>query len=150
MAAAIDVSSCRADLTEGFSALIAMAVAEAARRIEIENFQAAFADARIVIANSCERSGAALLAVDQDDLVIGATRAARIAYGITSEILARPRPATDIMTGARQEEEKLDRAGRASVQRALARTQGNVSEAAKTLGVSRATLHRKLKQFDLR
>jgi transcriptional regulator of acetoin/glycerol metabolism len=36
------------------------------------------------------------------------------------------------------------------LQRALLRTQGNVSAAAKALGVSRATLHRKLKRFDLK
>jgi len=36
------------------------------------------------------------------------------------------------------------------VQRALARAQGNVSAAAKALGVSRATLHRKLNRFGLK
>jgi transcriptional regulator of acetoin/glycerol metabolism len=36
------------------------------------------------------------------------------------------------------------------LQRALLRVNGNVTAAAKSLGVSRATLHRKLKRFDLR
>ena len=40
LAAALDVSSCRADLTEGFVNLIAVAVTDAARRIEAENFRA--------------------------------------------------------------------------------------------------------------
>ena len=47
---------------------------------------------------------------DRDDLVVGATRAAR---------------------------------------RALVRTNGNVSKAAKDLDISRATLHRRLKQLGL-
>ena len=40
-------------------------------------------------------------------------------------------------------------AERAAVQRALARSDGNVSAAAEALGISRATLHRKLRRLDL-
>jgi transcriptional regulator of acetoin/glycerol metabolism len=43
----------------------------------------------------------------------------------------------------------LDQAERAAVQRALARSDGNVSAAAEALGISRATLHRKLRRLDL-
>ena len=49
LAAAIDVSSCRADLTEGFQHLIGMVVADAARAIEAENFRLAFPEARILL-----------------------------------------------------------------------------------------------------
>ncbi|TGV64477.1 sigma-54-dependent Fis family transcriptional regulator, partial [Mesorhizobium sp. M2D.F.Ca.ET.160.01.1.1] len=38
LVAALDVSSCRADLTEAFANLISMAVVDAVRRIEGENF----------------------------------------------------------------------------------------------------------------
>jgi transcriptional regulator of acetoin/glycerol metabolism len=38
---------------------------------------------------------------------------------------------------------------RSVLQRALLRSRGNVSAAAKALGVSRATLHRKLKRFEI-
>ncbi len=77
LAAAIDVSSCRADLTEGFVRLIGIAVADAARAVEAENFRLAFPDARILLAPAGERASASLVAVDSDDLVIGATRAAQ-------------------------------------------------------------------------
>jgi transcriptional regulator of acetoin/glycerol metabolism len=150
LAAAIDVSSCRADLTEGFSQLIVMAVADAARRIETENFQSAFPGARIILAETGERAGVSLLAVDRDDLVIGATRGARIAFGISAEILAKPRYVADVIGGGPGAGEKLDMAERAIVRRALARSQGNISEAAKALGVSRSTLHRKLNQLGVR
>ena len=81
LAAALDVSSCRSDLTEGFVNLIAIAVGDAARRIEAENFRLAFSNARILLAPVAERSASALIAVDADDLVIGATRSARLALG---------------------------------------------------------------------
>ncbi|TGS90104.1 GAF domain-containing protein, partial [Mesorhizobium sp. M8A.F.Ca.ET.213.01.1.1] len=50
LVAALDVSSCRADLTEAFANLISMAVIDAARRIEAENFKIAFPKARILLA----------------------------------------------------------------------------------------------------
>jgi len=149
IAAALDVSSCRADLTEGFVQLIAVAAADAARHIEAENFRLAFPHARIVLAPSGERTGKSLLAVDHDDLVIGATRAARIALGIDAATLARPMPASDLIGQVDPRHDDFETAERAVVQRALARADGNVSRAAKDLGMSRATLHRKMKQFGL-
>ena len=58
IAAALDVSSCRADLTEGFVQLIAVAAADAARHIEAENFRRAFPHARILLAPAGERDNA--------------------------------------------------------------------------------------------
>ncbi len=150
LAAALDVSSCRADLTEGFVRLIATATADAARFIEAENFRLAFPKARILLTPAGERIGNFLLAVDRDDLVVGATRAARLALGIDSAMLARPMPAADLIGRAKADSDDLDAAERAVLQRALARSGGNVSKAAKNLDVSRATLHRKLKQLGLR
>ncbi|MDR3468705.1 MAG: helix-turn-helix domain-containing protein [Xanthobacteraceae bacterium] len=149
IAAALDVSSCRADLTEGFVQLIATAVADAARHIEAENFRLAFPDARIVLAPTGERAGKSLLAVDHDDLVVGATRAARLALGITTASLTRPIPAADLIGRAAAGHDDFESAERAVVQRALARAGGNVSKAARDLAMSRATLHRKLKQLGL-
>ncbi|MGD0184322.1 MAG: helix-turn-helix domain-containing protein [Roseiarcus sp.] len=150
LAAALDVSSCRADLTEGFVRLIATATADAARLIEAENFRRAFAKARILLVPAGERLGNFLLAVDRDDLVVGATRAARLALGIDSAMLARPMPAADLIGRAKAESDDMTAAERAVLQRALARSGGNVSKAAKDLNMSRATLHRKLNQFGVR
>jgi transcriptional regulator of acetoin/glycerol metabolism len=150
IAAALDVSSCRADLTEGFVQLIAVATSDAARHIEAENFRLAFPNARIMLAPSGERSGRSFLAVDQDDLVIGATRAARVALGINALSLARPIPASDLIGNFKERQDDFQTAERAVLQRALARTGGNVSRAAKELDMSRATLHRKMRQLSLR
>src|SRR5271166_5078482 len=142
LAAAIDVSSCRADLTESFQRLIAVVVADAARAIEAENFRLAFPEARILLAPAGERASASLLAVDSDDLVIGATRAARLTLGLDAQRLARPTPVADLTGGARADGDGLDAAERAALHRALARARGNVSRAASELGMSRSTLHR--------
>lgn len=148
LAAALDVSSCRADLTEGFVQLISMAVSDAARRIEADHFRMAFASARILLAPSVDRSAGALLAVDADDLVIGATRAARQSLGLTAESLSKPLAAADLL-GQGDLDNGLRDAERMAVQRALARSGGNVAAAARLLGVSRATMHRKLNRLEM-
>lgn len=149
LAAALDVSSCRADLTEGFVSLISIAVTDAVRRIEAENFRLAFPYARVLLAPIAERSTAALIAVDSDDLIVGATRSARLALGLTPECLAKPLPAASIL-GLGAAAEDLTDAARGVLQRALARADGNVSSAALNLGISRATLHRKLNRFGIK
>jgi transcriptional regulator of acetoin/glycerol metabolism len=146
LAAALDVSSCRADLTEAFVGLIAVAVQDAARRIEAETFRLAFPAARVLVAPGADKGGGGLIAVDGDDLVIGATRAARQALGLTAERLARPVPSADLFGIA---DGDLDAAERGVLQRALARAGGNVSAAAQALGISRATLYRKLNRLGL-
>jgi transcriptional regulator of acetoin/glycerol metabolism len=88
--------------------------------------------------------GNGLIAVDADDLVIGASRTARQALGITEARLGRPLPAADLLEDRCDED--FDSAERAVLSRALARANGNVTAAAAALGVSRATLHRKLKR----
>jgi transcriptional regulator of acetoin/glycerol metabolism len=150
LAGVLDVSSCRADRTDLFADLIRLAVTEAARRIEAEIFRSTFAKSRIVLLPTADGQGGGLLAVDADDLVIGGTRAARVALGLAPERAFRPVPAADLLGGPSEANEHLGDVQRSVLQRALLRAEGNVSAAAKALGVSRATLHRKLKRFELR
>jgi transcriptional regulator of acetoin/glycerol metabolism len=82
--------------------------------------------------------------------VIGATRAARTALGINTQSLARPIPASDLIGNFKERQDDFQTAERAVLQRALARAGGNVSRAAKELDMSRATLHRKMRQLSLR
>lgn len=150
VAAALDVSSCRADLTEGFVNLISIAVGDAVRKIEAENFRLAFPRARIIIAPGGDRVSNALVAVDSDDLVIGATRSARQILGITRNALEHPLPASELLGVDNVATNDLSQAERAVLQRALFKARGNVSAAAQDLGISRATLHRKLVRFGIR
>ena len=152
LAGALDVSSARADATAMMLGLISNAVGDAARAIETQAFRQAFADARIVLAGDGPDRSAALLAVDRDDLVVGATRAARLALRITDERIASHLPAADLLSRAAESDPSalaLRDAERGAVRRALARSGGNVSAAARSLGVSRATLHRKLNRLGL-
>jgi transcriptional regulator of acetoin/glycerol metabolism len=149
LVAALDVSSCRADLTDGFASLIAMAANEAAMRIEAECFRLAYPRARILLVPGADKAARAVIAVDADDLVIGASRAARQALGITSACLRKSLPAADLLGTAGRGPENLASAERGVLQRALARADGNVTAAAEALGMSRATLYRKLQRLDL-
>jgi transcriptional regulator of acetoin/glycerol metabolism len=150
LAGVLDVSSCRADRTDLFADLIRLAVSEAVRRIEADMFRAAFHKARIMLLPASDGQGGGLLAIDADDLVIGATRSARLALGLAPDRAFRPVPAADLLGTPEDAIEHLGDVQRGVLQRALLRADGNVSAAAKALGVSRATLHRKLKRFDLR
>ncbi len=148
--AALDVSSARADHTEAINDLIAAMVLETARKIEVENFRAAHAKARIIFgeANRDGTEGAVLLAVDADDIIIGATREARKAFGLAISGDFDPFPASDIL-GRDGDHRGFEKAERAAVVRALTREKGNVSRAAQALGISRATLYRHMKRLGL-
>ena len=146
--AALDVSSCRADQTEAYSRLIAAMVSQTARQIEMAHFRASYPAARIIVAPGERAEEGVLLAVDEDDLVIGATRAARRAFDLGSEPVIKPQPASDIL-GRAEGLSGFDRAERTAVVRALARAGGNVSAAARALGIGRATLYRRMKRLGL-
>lgn len=148
LAGALDVSSCRADLTEGFVGLISAAVLDAARRIELEHFRRMFLGARLLVVDG-GKNGGGVVAVDRDDLVIGATRDARVSYGLTDARLAGRLHVDELLFPESALEQDLLHLERSGVQRVLALTSGNVSAAAKALGVSRATLHRKLARLGL-
>ena len=142
--AALDVSSARADATEGMNALIAAMVGQSARAIEAAWFRAAFPGARIVVAGDGVE---ALVAVDRDDLAIGATRAARRALGLPKTGALKPCPLSDLLAEAAEGEGGFGHAERAAVIRALARADGNVTAAARALGVGRATLYRRMSRL---
>lgn len=146
--AALDVSSARADQTVSYNRLIAAMVAQTARAIEADFFRASFPKARIVVADSDDSETSMLLAVDADDLVIGATRGARKAFGLEQDGEIKARPASDLF-GREDGPSGFEKAERAAVVRALARADGNVSKAARALGVGRATLYRRMKRLGL-
>ncbi|MBX4893660.1 helix-turn-helix domain-containing protein [Rhizobium bangladeshense] len=150
LAAALDISTCREDVSEMTLAILTQSVRDAAMRIELNLFRSAFAGARFLMVPSGTNPAAALLAVDRHDLVLGATRAARIALQLDDKRIAAGIPAADALHEARvSQQEEIMEAEKAALLRALTRTSGNVSQAAIALGISRATLHRKMKRFGL-
>ncbi len=146
--AALDVSSARADQTESYNQLIGAMVGQTAKSIESDFFRASFPKARIIVADGGDADIATLLAVDADDIVVGATRNARKVFGLELIGALRPRPASDIF-GRDEGPTGFIKAERAAVVRALARADGNVSQAARALGVGRATLYRRMKRLGI-
>lgn len=142
--AALDVSSARMDQTEGFNQLIGAMVTKVAAQIETDLFREVHSGHRILLAG--EDDAAVLLAVDRDDIVVGATRAARRRFELEREDRVRPRALREL-TG--EDARGLEGAERAAVIRALTRTEGNVSAAARDLGIGRATLYRRMKRLGI-
>lgn len=149
LAAVLDVSSCRSDLTQPFATLIAQTVADAARQIEADHFQSCFSGQRILRGKGDGQRGAVLFAVDADDLVIGATRAARQAYGLDRDAFKSPRPAGDLFGDSDARGVGLGSAERRELKRAIARAEGNMAAAARALGISRATLYRRMERLGI-
>ena len=150
LAGALDVSSCRPGLGDMVE-LLRSAVLDAARRIEAEAFRQTFPNTRLMmLGEPGARSSTPLLAVDGDDMVVGATHAARKAARLTDQMIQWGASASDLMAGPEGAgRSDLVEAERGAVKRALSRSGGSVSAAARELGVSRATLHRKMKRLDL-
>lgn len=146
--AALDVSSCRDDHGPAMADMIVALVRDAARRIERDYFCRHFEGARIVFLADDVADGTALLATDRDDLVIGATRAARQRLGLDDGMLAEPRPLEQILGSG--DLPSFEDGDRTILRRALAQAAGNASAAARLLGIGRATLYRRLSRVGLR
>ncbi len=147
--AALDVSTCRSDVNDMTLAVLSQAVRDAAARVECNLFRNAYAGARIIVVPQAN-TVSALIAVDSDDMILGATKSARQALKLDDRMIAQGLPAADALREMRSDASgDLDDAERAAIRRVLSRAQGNVSLAAQMLGVSRATLHRKLKRFQI-
>ena len=143
MVGALDISSCRDDHTTAMAALVQKIVQDAARRIEGGVFRRYFEGHRIIDAN-LPGGDAALLAVDRDDLLIGATHAARHRFSLTDDCLTGRRSAAEVL-GDPVSDSFID-SERAVLRRALAQADGNATRAAKALGIGRATLYRRMEK----
>lgn len=153
---ALDISSARSDQTAAANQLISALVRQAARQIEADCFRHDHNGQRIILVddnddNETARDGAAataLVAVDENDLVVGATRAARLKLGLSPCGRFSPIPADDLFASGAAKT-GLDSAERAAILKALARQHGNASRAAADLGIGRATLYRRMKRLGL-
>lgn len=146
LVAALNVTFYGAASDHAPGGLLLSAVTEAARQIEIDVFHHSFSHARTVSVPGQSRSGAILLAVDKDDIVIGASRGARHVLGLTPADIARGVVASDLI------DMQCDTPGVAEcgvLRRALVRNRGNVTAAARELSISLATMKRKIRQHGL-
>ncbi|SHL35076.1 GAF domain-containing protein [Roseibium suaedae] len=146
--AVLDVSNCRNDLTQSFAQVLGAVVTESARSVETDLFRASHPGARFIMTEGHGVAGVSLLAVDEDDLVIGASRLARRTLGITTESLSLLPALSEVLEGA-DIRQGIGRAEKSEIRRALLRRKGNVTAAAKDLGISRATMYRRMNQHGL-
>ena len=145
--AVLDISNCRDDTTESTMSILSQAVRDSALRVETNIFRRVFPKARIIMVKAASN---ALLAVDQHDMVLGATRGARLALKLDDAAIASGIPASDLLDEQAQDDASgFEDAERAAIRKALSRADGNVSRAAVNLGISRATMHRKIRRLGL-
>jgi len=142
LAAALDVSSCRDDHSLAAAEMIIALVRDAARRIERDLFCREFDGHRILFLSDSAPAGTELLATDRDGMVVGASRAARLRFGIGNGPLAKLQPIEELLGEARPP--SFVESERVVVRKALAVARGNASEAARSLGIGRATLYRRM------
>ena len=146
VAGAIDITTFKSDVSASYLPLALSVVAEAARRIEARLFRQAFAKSCILSLSESEtlNNSVPLVALDSNYLVVGATRAVRKQRGLTDEMLKRGIPLSQLLPSLEEARPDLANAERMAIQQALALHSNNVSAAAAYLGISRATLYRKL------
>ncbi len=147
--AALDIAYYRKDASEAFVMLLAFTAREAASEIEAANFANVFGDSRIIAVSDDTRTCAGLLAVDEDDVVLGATRRARSLLGITDTALNDGILAMDLRSDMANQDDTFAHAEQGVIRRALFRAGRNVSAASKDLGISRATMKRKMQQHNM-
>ncbi len=145
---ALGVSSARYDQSPALNAMIAALVSQIAQNIEVSNFRAAYPKSRILMLSNETSEANSLLAVDQDDLVVGASRGARRRYLLGVGGTIDPCLVSDLLCDGKSDI-GFAKAERTAVLQALAQTGNNVSQAASRLKVGRATLYRRMNKLDI-
>jgi transcriptional regulator of acetoin/glycerol metabolism len=152
VAGALDISSFTPDADGRLLPLAMAAVQEAARRIESACFHAAFAGSLILSLprpDGADDGSVVLLALDADRRILGATRGARVALQLDDRQLEAGLQLGDAGNGLLGQPRSFGEAERLVIMGALSQAQNNVTVAASLLGISRATLHRKIKELGL-
>jgi transcriptional regulator of acetoin/glycerol metabolism len=148
---ALNIATLCSDLERSLiSALLALVVA-ASQRIEALWFQECFQRAVVVALPGVTNAGGSvpLIAVDTDLRVLGATHAARSHFKIGDSAIQAGLALENLGVGIPMKHSSLEQAERVVLRRALAASHQNVSRAAGVLGISRATMHRKMAAFGI-
>ncbi|GBR68546.1 helix-turn-helix domain-containing protein [Gluconobacter kanchanaburiensis] len=147
LAGALNICSFTAENVLPAASLLMDALQTTARRVEEKLFHDRFDKDMIVSLGPSTASSAMLVAIDRDGHVRGATHASRKhMHWPEGELTGLPALLT-LLDAC--EEPSFRRAEAQVIRSALITVHGNVSAAARLLGVSRATLHRKIRALGL-
>jgi transcriptional regulator of acetoin/glycerol metabolism len=148
----LNIATLDKSFDRAMSPFMLTALTAAAQRMEALWFREAFRDFFIVSLPEASGSNGStpLLAVDAGLNVVGATHAARACYEIDPGAIGSGLSLGQIVTGLPVGAISIRDAERTVLQRALAQTDQNVTLATKQLGISRATMYRKMKSLSVR
>ncbi|GBR50213.1 Fis family transcriptional regulator [Acetobacter pomorum DSM 11825] len=147
VAGALNLASMNGKREQPVDKLLMETLAQSGRRIEEQLFRNSYAGQKILTLGSVRGCSAPLVSVNNQGEIIGATHAAREWMGWTDQTIAEhPNLLTELEEGS---EISFQKAEENVIRSALAVSQGNVTQAARGLGISRATLYRKMKGFGM-
>ncbi|MCH4092533.1 helix-turn-helix domain-containing protein [Acetobacter sp.] len=144
VAGALDASSTRPDPEGRIAIMMEAVLVDAARRIERRSFLDAYGSHTIVLLGESSDISLPMVALDESRVVVGATFAARQMLKLGD---AGCNVCFDLGTQGRGVPD-FQEAERAVIEGALAMSGGKVAPAARLLGVSRSTLHRKIRAME--
>lgn len=142
LAGALDASSTRPDPSERISTMMEAVLIDAARRLERRSFLEAFRAQTVILLGEGSGISLPMVALDDSRAIVGATFAARRLPGLGD---LENHPVRFDLGSEAALSPGFEEAERGVVQGALAMCQGRVTAAASLLGISRSTLHRKIK-----
>ncbi|MCH4022745.1 MAG: GAF domain-containing protein [Acetobacter sp.] len=144
VAGALDASSTHPDPEGRIAIMMEAVLVDAARRIERRSFLDAYKSHTIVLLGGSNDISLPMVALDEARVVVGATFAARQMLKLDD---SDRNVCFDLGTRGRGVPD-FQEAERAVIEGALAMSGGKVAPAARLLGVSRSTLHRKIRAME--
>lgn len=144
VAGALDASSTHPDPEGRIAIMMEAVLVDAARRIERRSFLDAYKSHTIVLLGGSNDISLPMVALDEARVVVGATFAARQMLKLDD---SDRNVCFDLGTRGRGVPD-FQEAERAVIEGALAMSGGKVAPAARLLGVSRSTLHRKIRVME--
>lgn len=145
VAGALDVSSTRPDPTGRVATMMEAVLIDAARRLERRSFLEAFHKRTVVMLGESTDISLPMVALDESRVIVGATYAARMALGLPDGDMSGV--CFDLGAGTAGVPDFRE-AERAVIEGALAMSQGKIAPAARLLGISRSTMHRKIRAMN--
>lgn len=144
---ALNLAAFNGNATKPYAALVMETLLQSGRRIEEHLFRAQYTGQKILTLGPAEGCSSPLVALNAAGEVTGATHATRLMMGWTDDMIKdHPNLLTELESGT---EISLQKAEESVVRSALAASHGNVAATARSLGISRATLYRKMKALHI-